>query len=227
METIFNLQNLDVGINFNKRSLVVNASDKTKALQILRSRYFDLITWTLRLGLNVTIIKYPGCDRPFRIPASFLHKGDESFMTTNLVQTPLGIQLPDVRLSLPLLRVLMEFAENPDMSAGLVRLSDERQICVTEASAQLVPNNDVEQLVRLRRQDYWWLADLESFNQEWRQRLEPNNPQSFFEYSYRSEADSLGSWGRFTTRYRVIQDDQGILYHVCYSVGFEPIAALR
>ncbi len=224
MSTI-DMRTLDIKLGID--SVVLEVDSRSQAQGLVRTSYKIFASWASAFGLKATIIKYPGCRRPFRIPATVCtHKG---FMTmvSSLLQTPSGIQVTQMRLSQPLLRVMLEFTENPQMSAGLVRLSDEQQVCLTEASARLIPNNDAEELVTLKRRDYWYLADLDSFNTEWQQRLEPNNPQSFLEYSYRAEIDQLGNWGRLTSRYRLIRDDQGLLYHVCYSVGYDEIPRPR
>ena len=217
---------LSLNVKLSSDSLVLEVNSWQQAQRLVRSSTKLFASWASSFGMKATIIKYPGCKRPFRIPATICnYKGFT--MVSSLLQTPSGIQVAQMRLSAPLLQVLLEFTENPQMSAGLVRLSDEQQVCVTEASARLIPNNDAEELVTLKRQDYWWLEDLDTFNTEWRLRLEANNPQSFLEYSYRAEIDQLGNWGRLTSRYRLIQDDQGILYHVCYSVGYDTIPRLR
>ncbi|MBW4633906.1 MAG: hypothetical protein KME30_18985 [Iphinoe sp. HA4291-MV1] len=212
-------------VGMSDREIILEAESFDEAQNMVRTKYQTLALWAQAFGMERTSIKFPGCERPFRIPSFLSQRGGT--MTNNLIIPMGGIQIAEMHLSRALIQVLLEFDENPDMSAGLVRLSDERQVAVTAAAARFVPNNDAEELVRLRRQDYWWLPDLENFNRNWRQQLEPNNLSSMIEYSYRSEADRDRNWGRYTTRYRLIQDDFGVLYHVCYSVGVDMIPALR
>lgn len=151
---------------------------------------------------------------------------EENKMEANLLLPPTGIQIAQMRLSLPLIQTLMEFAENPDMLAGFVRLSDQRQVCMTEAIASIVAasGQDLEEVVTRRREQYWYAQDLSDFNRDWQQTLEANNPNSTIEYTYRAKVSPANSqWRKWVSRFRLVQDDLGTTYHVGYAIGNEPI----
>lgn len=146
---------------------------------------------------------------------------------SNLTLPPTGIQIAQMRLTYPLIQTLVEFAEKPDMLAGFVRLSDQRQVCMTEAIASIVASSgqDLEEVITRRREQYWHAQDLADFNRHWQQSLEANNPQSTIEYTYRAKVSpSSDQWRKWISRFRLVEDDLGAIYHVGYTVGSEPIA---
>ncbi len=163
---------------------------------------------------------------------------------TNMTTTPLialpGIQIGKMRLSRPLLEVLIGFAENPGDRCGVVELETQRQLIVTEASAQMILGREYDRLLtegkeaeirervaaatNLRREDYFHLPDLEEFNRETRQRLEPNNPHSSIRLRWRGIGrDKL--WREFHHEYRLVSDDIGRVYHVAKNLESREIAA--
>jgi hypothetical protein len=92
---------------------------------------------------------------------------------------------------------------------------------LTASSAALIKGATLEEAVRRKRQDYWYLPDLTEFQRESRQRLEPNNENSFIEFSWRGVSKDRISWRQFITKYRLIQDVYGIMYHGTQNLGVE------
>jgi hypothetical protein len=158
-------------------------------------------------------------------------------MSAPVIALP-GIQVAKMRFSPHLVRTLMEFMEHPDRACGVVELSTQRQLMITESSARMILQEDYtrlmelgrEDLVRervaaatsLRREDYFFAPDLDAFMRMTRE-LEPNNPDSRREITWRGQSRS-GSWVNYTHQYKLIQDDLGKVYHVGQNVAFEPIA---
>jgi len=160
-------------------------------------------------------------------------------MSSPLIALPnlTGIQIAQTRLSPQLLGVLNEFLENPDQACGIVDISTQRQLVITEASARMILRDDFDRLMEegleaeirrrvaaatnLRREDYCYSPDLELFTRLNRE-LEPNNPQSRRELRWRGRARD-GSWVEYFHEYWAIQDDLGLVYHVGRNIAFEPI----
>ena len=136
-----------------------------------------------------------------------------------------GVQIGEMKLSLPILRVLFEFCEYPERKYGLVRCTDERQVALSESSAALIKGCDLQEGVQRKRKDYWYLPDLEAFEKEAQLALEPNNQHSILEFSFRGVSKDGLDWRKFTNRYRSIRDDYGIPYYVSQNIGVEQIAA--
>ena len=136
----------------------------------------------------------------------------------------MSIVIAPISFSSPLLRVMDRFLANPEWNCGLVRLSDEQQIVVTEncADSLFFPGITSSQAVRIKRSDLWLPQDLAAFNLEWPQRLRANDPNSVYETSWRGKMPGSDQYRRFRTQYRLI-DDGGVLYHACISMGWDEI----
>lgn len=148
------------------------------------------------------------------------------------IVTP-ALQLAQCRLDENLIRVLMEFLENPDQKCGLVAARTEQQIALSESAAQIILGQDFSSMapdvIRLKlveatamkREDYFWLPDLEQFRKDIL-ALEPNNRDSKIVLRPRMQARD-GHWYEYAHEYKAIQDIWGNLYHVGRSVGMEPV----
>jgi hypothetical protein len=102
---------------------------------------------------------------------------------------------------------------------GIVRLSDERQIVMSSGMAGvLLSGVSIATTTQWKRPEYWHPEDLENFNQEWRDRLDPEGNSSL-EYRYRiHKPHSEDPWEWYSSSYRLLSDRQG-LYQVCTFVG--------
>jgi hypothetical protein len=115
------------------------------------------------------------------------------------------------------------FLENPDLPGGLVRRSDNRQIALTAASQRIILGGaTVQDAVKRKRSDYWFLGDLETYMRESQQQLEPNNPDSVLEFSWRGCDRQRENWRQFSNRYRLIEAN-GILYEFSIGLGVKPL----
>ena len=141
--------------------------------------------------------------------------------TPPLIAAP-GLQIAEMRLSLPIVRVLETFLEYPERKSALVRLEDERQMVISESAATLIKNATVRDAVQRKREDFWYLPDLEAFTLESQQQLEADNPDSILEFSWRGVDRTGQDWRRFTHRYRLVSDAYGTLYHIAENIGVEP-----
>jgi hypothetical protein len=203
-------------LNFGRAHISLRASSKNQAKQYVR----EATGWSQQFKQDIYIF-YPGNPRPYRIPV--LNSELKEKQMTNILLP--GIQIAEMQISLPLLQVFSEFLEYPDRKSGLIRLRDDRQIAVSNSSRVLMRDGDLLRAVQRQRSDYWYLPDLELITQRTRQELEPNNPNSFFEFSWRSPGKSESpEWRRYTNQYRLVSDAFGELYQVSNSLGFDVVA---
>ena len=211
---------------WSKESLILKAPSQRSALKALRSHCSQFACWAQAFGLKAVLIRYAEDERPYRIPAIMsTGKGKGiPYMTQLLILSP-EIQVAEMKLSLPLARIIAEFLEFPERKCGVIRLSDERQVILSASSAALIHEATLEEAVRRKRQDYWYEADLADVNQRTRQELEPNNPNSFLEFTWRGVDKTKTMWRRFTNRYRLVQDNAGQVYQVSESLAAKPITA--
>lgn len=159
-------------------------------------------------------------------------------MTTNPIIALPGIQVAQMRLSRPLLETMLEFIENPEWRCGVVSLRDQHQVIITEASAQMILGREYDRLMAeglegevrsrvaeatsLKREDYFYMPDLDVFLRETRQRLTVNDRASRIELSWRGQGRD-GSWKRFTHEYRLVGDGREV-YHVARNLDCADIA---
>jgi len=219
-------------LNISSESLSLEAPCRAAAEEFLELVTTSLGTAATAFGFRYAYLTFPNCRKPYKIPASIyysctksynLHRGD--FMSsTPLIVVP-GLQIAEMKLSLPILRIFEEFCEYPERRSGLVRINDERQVAMSESSSVLVVNSTLAQAVQRKRNEYWYLPDLEDFNRQWRQSLTADDNSSSIEFAYRGVSSDGTNWRRFTNRYRLVRDSYGILYHVSNNVGVDEITA--
>ncbi|MBO3462123.1 hypothetical protein G7B40_031090 [Aetokthonos hydrillicola Thurmond2011] len=217
-----NLEELSkLNIGFSRDALVLNVQTKEEAKQLLYTKAKVLAVWANKFGRREFLINFPGSgNSPYQIPASIAKKYINNDMN-NLIVMP-GIQIAEMKLSLPILRVFGEFLEYPERKSGLIRLSDERQIAVSESSRALFWDWTLEDAVMQRRSNYWYLPDLAEVKRLTQINLEPDNPNSRVEFSWRCPGET---WRRYTNEYRLVTDAYGTVYQVSTSFGYEEISA--
>ncbi len=193
------------------------------AIKFTRQRTEQILQILNNWKLTEALIEFPDCERPISIPVNLLKKKDTPIMSEADKLFLPEIQLDRISLNLPILKVLEQFLESPDIRAGLVRRSDNRQIAITEASRPFVLGADLSEAVTWQREDYWYLPDLDDYIRESRQKLEPNNPNSIFEFTWRSHDRFHQNWQEFTNCYRLI-DAGGIVYEVSIGIAVRSIS---
>lgn len=203
------------------RRFIFHAPDRRAADEMLNNAR-EISQSLERWGMHDALIFWPDCKKRYRIPASIQSFGN---YRSNKIMTEIeriivpGVRIDSLRLSRSLLDVFGYFLENPELKGALVRRADNRQIAMSEAS-QGICSIPLEEAVKRRREDYWHLPDLDQFMRESRRQLEPDNPDSTLEFSWRS--NGYGSnWRQFTNRYRLIRDGFGNLYEVSENLGVD------
>lgn len=211
---------------FNIGSLVIKASSEKQAYQILQTQGFELGLEAYRLRLESVLIYFPNCSNPIKINVESILK-DLEYMTNNLIITEPSYVTSNIEVSPVLYRAAGYFLENPEIRGAVVRLSDEKQIILSRANSSLIASSTLLQAVERKRHEYWHPEDLEQFRM-FTQELEPNNPDSRREFSFRIfDPVSGDNWRRNTNEYRLIEDALGIKYHFSINLGQEPIPTPR
>lgn len=152
-------------------------------------------------------------------------------MTDSGISSPLLQLGQKVRLTVPLLRTVELMLSDPTTSYSLVRLSDQAQIaCNGGSSGRFLAGADLEDVVTWTRDQYWHPGDLETFNRDWMRDMEPNS-ERWMEYRYRainpdSDTDRLRPTMNLVSRYRLIDDGFGQLFHLGQNLDINEIAAV-
>jgi hypothetical protein len=220
------LRNLE---GFSDRAILLSYPTAEDALDELRLQGRVLAQWAARFGKHEAQLRYPNpANRCYRVLASMADaadntsppEGSEAFAP---VLIP-GVQAQQI-MSLPILKVLTEFLEHPEERRALVRLHDQRQIAMTQSSQVLIKNATVEEAIGRKRESYWFAPDLADFMQRSRRELEPNNPQSSIVVTWRGVDRTGRDWREFTHSYRLLEDNERVLYHCSKNLEFRSIAA--
>lgn len=139
-------------------------------------------------------------------------------MNNNIIRPDFGIQIASIVLTPTVIRLLQEISEQPELKGGLVRVHDERQVAIANNFTPHLTNYTQESAVQKTRKEYWELDYLAEFNREWRQSLEVNNSNSNLEFTYYVREDGTGPRGKFVSRFKLVEDEQGVLYQVVNSL---------
>ena len=209
-------------LRFARGCITLEAESKQQAKNYVTATH----QWAKQFQQDIFVF-YPGCKNPYKIPANTnIQQG--CIMSQLIIPDESGYVIAKTQVTPTLHRAIAFFLENPEVKGGVVRLTDERQIVMSRASASLVKSASLEQAVERKRSDYWYLEDLHTFNSIFTpQALEPNNPDSKREYSFRIyDPVTRDNWRQNVNEYRLIQDEMGVFYHLFTNLGYESIPSL-
>lgn len=122
-----------------------------------------------------------------------------------------------------LLPVIAEILESPDKHMGLVRIEDNAQLIISAASARQIQTPG-EEAVRRKTTEYWLGESLETLHQCYRDTSEQGFEITYTATLNKPKTDETALWGRFTTHFRLIEDDFGVLYRKGELLDFAEIA---
>lgn len=165
-------------------------------------------------------IAWDGCSEPLRIEGLIAQPQsvpDEPTRLLWVAHTP---------LTPTLLRVANELMQNP-RRAGVVRLSDELQIIMSDACSVLNPGHTMNEATQWVRSQFWHPDDLAALRRATRE-----HGSKRFEFRWRSFDPDLGmhdrtegNWLEFATSYELIVDELGSAYQIANNLEYRIIAA--
>lgn len=211
------IQNPGWGLSLSKSALIIDAPSKTEARALIDAVADALAITASKLARQAALIRYPGCPRPYRLPA--LQAMDDNSMTSN--NPSQAIQFPGILLSRELLSTVIRWAENPKIKGGIIALPSERQLIVTqECGSPIYCSWGIQTAVQKARPDFWHLPDLEAMRQHTQQESE-------FEFTWHSRLQrSDGRFARFTNRYRNVTDQFGNSFQISENLGLDLVPGL-
>lgn len=214
------IQKLGWELLISQEALIIEAPSQLEACRFVRATTHCLARWAVKLNCIATLVRYPGCRRPYRIPAAMAVNYGEDILTisTTPLVTTSSWQIGEMQLSPELLKVFERWIENPEIKGGIIRLGDERQIVLSQASAAICQGS-LEEACRRKREDYWYLKSLELMRQQTQQ-------ESSFLFTWYSTMKRPDGFPKFTSQYRVIKDSLGNTYQVSENVGFDLVRTL-
>ncbi|MFB2772494.1 hypothetical protein ACE1AT_24900 [Pelatocladus sp. BLCC-F211] len=156
---------------------------------------------------------------PHAIVAKYYNFQKGTMRTASPIIPTAGIQIDDLKLSQCLLPILIRWIENPHIKGGIIRVSDERQIVLTEASAVLISGTDLAGATKRKRSDYWYPPDLEDMRRETQQRGD-----SRFDFRWRGTDEQRSRWNLFVNSYYIVRDEFSNVYLISENVAVEEMA---
>ncbi|MEP0914209.1 hypothetical protein NDI45_25200 [Leptolyngbya sp. GB1-A1] len=220
-------------IGFSPEVFVLSAPSQCEAFRLAALEPETLAMWAHRFGKVATLIQYPGGDS-YRIPAA-MAESEVTMAQEILVLDPSNplIEIHALSLSPCLYQEIGWFLDHPAQAGGIVRVTDNQQVAMSYANgkktADFTAGAGVKKAVGWKREDFWHPGDLSEFDREWKQKLEPNNPNSWIEYRWKSFDPERGitsedGWIEFANRYKLLVDEFGNSYHVSWNLGMRDIA---
>lgn len=222
------------GVSISDESLIIDVPSKTEALSLLDAIADSLALAAANLKRISALIRYPYALKPYKIPITV---GTLQMITndeTTLILDPSNplIEVYCLSLSPVLYPELGWLLEHPEQAGGIVRVKDNQQVAMSYTNAKkdadFTAGAGVKKAVKWKRSDYWHSQDLADFEREWRQKLEPNNPDSWMEFRWRSFDPDLGmssseGWIEFRNSYKLLKDNSGTTYHVSKNLEMRDI----
>lgn len=219
-------------MGFTPEVFLLSAPSQCEALKLASLEPERLALWAHRFGKAATLIQYPGGDS-YRIPATMANSQVNMEQDTLILDphNPL-IEVYALSLSPCLYREIGWFLDNPTQAGGIVRLADDQQVSMSYASAQktadFTAGAGIKKAVRWKREDFWHPADITDFDRVWSQQMEPNNPDSWIEYKWRSFEPELGlqaevGWIEFANRDRLVVEKFWNSHHISWNLGMADI----
>lgn len=217
------LQALAANATFSQDEILIDIPNLAKARSLVLTFENHFAIWAKAMNKKATVIRSNGVD--IRIPASI------AASNLDIVPQDESSQLlwfANIAVNPALLTIANDLMNNP-RKAGVVRLSDELQVIMSDGCKILNPGHTLKEATNWRRYQFWHPQDLIDFRREVQQTLNPDGNNTI-EYTWRSFDPDLGmhdqqqgNWLEFTTRYRLFDGGDGDFYQVCDNLGMREI----
>lgn len=217
-------------LSYGPDIIVIQTPRERDAITLIKRFVKQLQEWLVAFNLGRTdvreiLVKYaiPANGRPFRII-----RKETPLMSVQEIRSIPDLEVPSLWLCPSMAKLLLELMEHPERKYGLVRVRDEQQILFSPNCQDLNPGHSMDEALTWKRPDFWHPEDLRVFNRDTHQQLEPDNPASTIQYTWRSFDPELGldaddGWLSFTTEYRLVRDAYGDLIHIGRNMGMDEI----
>ncbi|NET08389.1 MAG: hypothetical protein F6K09_03660 [Merismopedia sp. SIO2A8] len=145
-----------------------------------------------------------------------------------LIATP-TVEIGALTVTRKLLDKIIWMIENPKAKAALVRVHDEAQLVISQASAQLIAGATVKEAAQRKRAEYWHPYDLLSsrirISEQVRDLkngiIRPEDTR--YDLSWRGVSKDGLNWRTFSNTYETFVDELGIAYQFSVNSGVERI----
>lgn len=191
-------------------SLIIDAPTKSEAHKLIDEAVEQLASSVAQLNLKDVLVRFPGCNRPYRIPVVMAAKTPQPVEGIPQLQTIYNSQF---LLPPALLRQLMVLASD-ERPCCIVRVRDKKQIAVNQKMVDLLETPPADCVQRIMT-GYWRPRDLEYVEQRYRQ-------EGRFTWSYDAALNSQ-TWASLSAYFERFEVE-GDWYSFNRNLYAEPIA---
>ncbi len=214
--------------SFSEFGLHFKANSPAAGKKLLCTYEETFALWASIMGRDFMAIEFGNSE--IRVPASIGEKVQTSKIN-EMIQTQSSSNLlwfANVAVSPALLALAHDLMENP-RKAGVVRISDELQVIMSDSCSGLAPGHTMKEATSWKRSQFWYPEDLIDFHRECQQALTPDG-SNYIEYTWRGYDPTIGmnkgkqsKWLKFTTRYRLFDGGDGDFYQLSENLGMEEL----
>ena len=216
------LTDLATSASFTNDAILIDVSHITNVRSLVLTFENHFAVWAKVMEKKVTIIRSNGSE--IKIPASIAVKIE----TAPQDEPSRLLWFANIAVTPGLLAIANDLINNP-RKAGVVRLSDELQVIMSDGCKILNPKHTLQEATNWTREQFWHPQDLIDFRRECQQQLNPDGSNDL-EFTWRSFDPDLGisnstpgNWLEFTTRYRLFDGGDGDFYQVSDNLGMREI----
>lgn len=208
-----------VEFDFENKIIKIFAFPDLKAAgRLCKEKYYYMLEECLWWQQERVEIYYPNCIKPIFIKERFM--SDTPQIVTPAFFASAGW------VSKPLLDCFERLLRDPNKKLGVSRVSDRKQIYVTQAAAQAVKSS-ADRAASRSVTDYLYLPDLEEIDRTLNQQ---GTQSGGITLQYRATLnntlalDPEAEWGYFTTQTFVFVDDFGMAYRESEILDIKAVA---
>ena len=213
------ISSYDYGFNLN--GFYVRFPTREEARLIANLYLDDLITSASKLN---TVINFLVGDHNILEIDEYMHTGKDTEETEMANELWFSNQLS---FSPEIIRLALEICERP-RSAGIIRLSDERQILIHDAASCTLNFTSLQDATNLRRSQYWYPQNLIDFRRRCEQELSADGYSTIehkyltFEPTKGMNDNTPGNWMEITSRYQ-LHEIAGQYYQVYETLDYKNV----
>jgi hypothetical protein len=204
-------------------TLDLRFDSEAEARQYLYCQRGESYKLVQKFGKQYLRVSYPGLDVELKFDRPTLAFWASA--SPDEIKTDFQLYFADKTLPLTVRQVAADMMDS-DGRWGIVRVCnnrgflDQRQVVMSSGmSGVLLAGVDIAETTSWKRPQFWLPADLVDFNRDWQRQLDIKGGREL-EYNYQIRPPRTNdSYRRYTSRFRLLEGEDGIMYHLGVFVG--------
>ncbi len=221
---IDDLTTLATNASFTPDALIIHLPAATDPRTLILNLENHLALWAKLMNKKFTVVRSALGET--KIPASLAVPFSDLIAPQD--EPSRLLWFANIAVSPVMLTIATDLMNNP-RKAGVVRLSDELQVIMSDGCKLLNPGHSMKEATNWTRSQFWHPQDLIDFRRDCQQQLNPDGSNTI-EFTWRSFDPDLGmsnhtpgNWLEFVTRYRLLDGGDGDFYQVSDNLDMKEI----